>query len=152
MDLRIISLSPLILLAGCDPFYGVESGTTVKGPLDVQCISAALASVPETGHLTYQRSESHSTELLPKQRKVDTVMHVWAYGEHGTDVLQVNETPDGWEYRNARSRMGVAVPRDEMARFLPLMRKVNQAMQSRCGVPVSHLKAVPVGGTTEDDL
>ncbi len=48
-------------------------------------------------------------------------MHVWSYGEGGSDILQINQTPDGWDYRNARSRMGSAVTDEEIARFQPLM-------------------------------
>jgi hypothetical protein len=48
--------------------------------------------------------------------------------------------------------MGVAVPHDEMARFVPLMQKVNQAIQMRCGLPVAHLKAEPVGETKSQEL
>jgi hypothetical protein len=38
--------------------------------------------------------------------------------------------------------MGVAVPHDEMMRFVPLMQKVNRAIGTRSGLPVANLKAV----------
>jgi hypothetical protein len=152
MWLRVTSVVPALLLAGCDPFYGVESRATLPGPVDVRCVNAALASLPDVGRVTYQRRENRSTEILPKQRKVVTVMHVWLYGEGGGDILQINQTPDGWDYRNARSRMGVAVPHEEMARFKPVMLKVNGAIQLRCGLPVGNLKAEPVGDTKPQEL
>jgi hypothetical protein len=152
MWLRLTIVVPALLLVGCDPFYGVESRAELAGPGDVRCVNAALASVPDVGRVTYQRSEDRSTEIMPKQRQVVTVMHVWLYGEGGSDTLQINRTPDGWDYRNARSRMGVAVPHDEMARFQPLMLKVNRAIQSRCGLPVGNLKAEPVGETKPQEL
>jgi hypothetical protein len=147
MWLRVTIVVAALLVAGCDPFYGVESRAMLPGPVDVRCVNAALATVPHVGRVTYQRSENRSTEILPKQRKVVTVMHVWLYGEGGNDILQINQTPDGWDYRNARSRMGVAVPHNEMARFQPLMLKVNRAIQLRCGLPVGSLRAEPVGET-----
>jgi hypothetical protein len=152
MWLRIIIVVPALLVAGCDPFYGVESRATFPGPVDIRCVNAALASVPHVGRVTYQHSENRSREILPKQRKVVTVMHVWLYGEGGNDILQINQTPDGWDYRNARSRMGVAVPHDEMARFQPLMLKVNRTIQSRCGLPVGTLRPEPVGETKPTEL
>ncbi len=79
-------------------------------------------------------------------------MHVWTYGEGGKDVLQINQTPDGWDYRNARSRMGVAVPHDEMVRFVPVMTTVNRVMQARCGLQVAGLKPKPVGDTKARQL
>jgi hypothetical protein len=39
-----------------------------------------------------------------------------------------------------------------MARFQPLMLKVNRAIQSRCGLPVGNLKAEPVGETKPQEL
>jgi len=152
MWLRITVVVSALLLAGCDPSYGVESRATLAGPVDVRCVNAALRSVPDVGRVTYQRSESRSTELLPKQRKVVTVMHVWLYGESGNDILQINQTPDGSDYRNARTRMGVAVPHYEMARFQQLMLKVNRAAELRCGLPVGNLKAQPVGETKPQEL
>jgi hypothetical protein len=152
MSPRPISLIIALVLAGCDPFYGVESGTPLAGPVDVKCVNAAVVGVLDAGPVTYQRDENRSTEILPKQRQVLTVMHVWRYGERGSDVIQINETPDGWTFRNARSRMGVAVPHEEMTRFVPLMQKVNRAIQTRCGLPVANLGAQPVGDTKAREL
>jgi hypothetical protein len=152
MWLRLTVVFPALLVAGCDRFYGVESRATLSGSVDVPCVNAALASVPDVGRVTYERSENRSTEILPKQRKVLTIAHDWLYGEGGADILEVIQGPDGWSFRNSRSRMGVAVPHDEMVRFVPLMQKVNQAIQMRCGLPVAHLKAEPVGETKSQEL
>lgn len=152
MWLRLTIAVSAFFVAGCDRFYGVESRATLAGPVDIRCVNAALASIPDVGDVTYQRSDESSTEILPKQRKVVTVMHVWAYGEDGNDILQINQTTDGWDFRNARSSMGVAVPNDELARFQPLMLKVNRAIQSRCGLPVGNLKSEPVGETKPQKL
>jgi len=152
MWLRVASVVLALFLAGCDPFYGVESRATLTGPVDVDCVNAALTNLPEASTVTYQRDESRSTQIFPKQRKVLTVMHVWLYGEGSNDILQINQTPDGWDYSNSRTRMGVAVPHAEMARFEPLMVKANRAIQSRCGLPVGDLKAEPVGETRTQEL
>ena len=152
MCLRLAAIFPALLLAACDPFYGVASRTTLLDPVDIRCINAALLSVPDVGPVTYHRSENRSTEILPKQRKVVTVAHDWLYGEGNADILEIIQSPDGSSFRNSRSRMGVAVPHDEIVRFVPLMQKVNQAIQMRCGLPVAHLKAEPVGETEPQEL
>jgi hypothetical protein len=152
MLFRIAGGVLVLLLAGCDPFYGVESRTKLANPVDVRCVNAALAKVPEAGAITYQNSEDRSTELLPRRREVLTITHVWQYGEDGGDILQINQTSDGWDYRNSRSRMGVAVPHEEMVRFVPLMAKVNVVIQSRCGLPVANLRAEPVGVTKSTEI
>jgi hypothetical protein len=152
MRLRLTIVLPVLLVAGCDRFYGVESRATLSGPIDVSCVNAALASVPDVGLVTYQRNEDRSTEILPKQRKVLTVAHDWLYGERGADILEIIQSPDGWSFRNSRSRMGVGVPHDEMVRFVPLMQTVNKAIQMRCGLPVANLKAEPVGETKWQQL
>ncbi len=141
-----------LLLAGCDPFYGVESRAKLAGPVDVECVNAALGSVSEAWPVTHQRREDHSTEVLPKERNVATIAHDWVYGEGGSDILEIIQGPDGWNFRNSRSRMGVAVPHDEMARFVPLMQKVNRAIETRCGLPVANLKATAVGDTRSSDI
>jgi hypothetical protein len=152
MSLRTASPVVALLLAGCDPFYGVDSHTALPAPADVRCVNEALASIPEAGQVVYERSESRSTRIFPKPREALTVMHVWLYGEGGKDILQINQAPAGWDYRNARSRMGVAAPQEEMVRFLPLMQKVNRVIQARCGLPVANLKHEPVGGTKPQEL
>ena len=151
MGLRIVSTGLVFFLAGCDPSYGVDSHTALAGPVDVRCVNAALANIVEAGRVTYERSESRSTEIMPTRRSVRTVMHVWTYGEGGKDILQINQTSDGWDYRNARSRLGVAVPHDEMVRFVPVVTKVNVVMQARCGLPVAGLKSETVGETRRRD-
>jgi len=152
MQVRPTIVFSVLLIAGCDAFYGVESRTTLSGPVDVRCINGALASVPDTGAVTYQRSENGPTEIMPKQRKVLTVSHHWLYGEGGADILEIIQGPDGWSFRNSRSRMGVAVPHAEMARFVPLMQQVNEAIEMQCGLPVARLKAEPVGETKSQEL
>lgn len=138
---NIVCCGALLLLAsGCDKINGVESHVTLKGPVDVSCVNVAISDVSEAGSVIYQRHENSSTELLPKQRQVLTIMHSWAYGERGASILQINQTPDGWEYWNTRRRMGAPVPDEEIAQFLPLMRKVNRTIQRRCGLPVGALR------------
>jgi hypothetical protein len=148
MRLRPISLGFLLLLGGCDAIYGIQSRLALPAPVDVGCVHAALLAIPEAGPVSYERDEARSTEILPKQRKVLTVMHVWLYG--GGAILQMNETPDGWEFSNGRTRMGVEVPREELLRFVPLMQEANRSLQARCGLPVADLQAEPVGETKRD--
>jgi hypothetical protein len=140
MSLRIIGAVVLLLLAGCDRSYGVESRTSLKGPVDVGCVDLAIRSVAGAGKVDYRRSEDRSTEIYPKQRKVVTAIHLWLYGEGGSSTLQINQTPDAWEFTNARLRMGSPVPEDEIARFVRLMRIVNSTLADRCGLPVGSLR------------
>jgi hypothetical protein len=149
---RVVIIILGVLLAGCDPVYGVESRATFHHPIDIACVNAALTSVPEASPVTYQHREDRSTEILPKQRKVLMVAHDWFYGEGGADILEVIQGPDEWNYRNSRSRMGVAVPHDEMVRFVPLMQKVNRAIEARCGLTVGNLQATAVGETKLSDI
>ena len=158
MWLRVVSVVLVLLLAGCDPFprvvfYGVESHTILPGPVDVQCVNAALTSVPEAGPVTYQRNEIPTfhrllVRLFPTLWKDngEYIINVWAYGERGRDLLQIFETPDHWSYYNTRSRARVAVPHEELARFVPLMQKVNRVIGARCGLPVADLRAEPKPG------
>ncbi len=120
--------------------HGVDSRASLAGPVDVRCVDAALTSMPEAGRVTYQRREDRSTEIVPKRRTVLTVIHFWTYGEAGGDILQIDQSPDGWDYRNARSRIGVTVPHDEIERFIPLMQKVNRLLQASYGLPVGDLE------------
>ena len=136
---RTIALM-LILLGGCDRLYGVQARTTFTKSVDVHCVGVAVESVPNVGNVEYHRSESRAIELLPKQREVRTISHVWLYGEGGKSILQLNNTPDGWDFTNARTRMGSPIPRSELARFEPLMRSVNSAVAERCRLPLANIK------------
>jgi hypothetical protein len=142
----------LLPLSACDRFYGVESRATLHGAVNITCVDAALHDLPEASHILYQRDQSHSTEILPKQREVQTIAHAWLYGEGQSNILEIIQTPDGWEYTNSRRRMGVSVPHEEMVRFLPLMRKVNQALQAHCGLPVGGLRGEAVGSTKPEEI
>ena len=144
MWLRMASIAPVLLLAGCDPLYGVESRTRLDGPVDIHCVDAALASVPGVGRLRYELGESRSTRILPRRRTIVTVTHDWFYGEGGADIVSISHSPEGWEYGNARRRSGVPVPKAEIDRFQALMQRVNQAIQARCGLPVGDLKSEPL--------
>ena len=140
MTLRRLIVLASLLLAGCDRSYGVQSRATFTDPVNVTCVGSALASVPGVGTVTYRRNEDPSTEIYPKQRKVLTVIHLWLYGERGTSALQINQTPDGWEFTNSRLRMGSPVPQHEIDRFVPLMRLVNSAIANQCRLPVGDLR------------
>lgn len=141
MGARVIVVLLALLVAGCDRFYGVESRTRLPGPVDVRCVNAALASIPEAGRVTYQRD-----------KRDDGVAHDWLYGENGTDIVELIQHPDGWYFSNSRRRMGAAVPHEQMVRFVPLMQAVNRAIQTRCGLPVAELRAEPVGETKPGEI
>ena len=141
-----------LLLSGCDPFYGVESRTTLSGPVDVSCINSALTSVPEALTPRYERHVQQAWELAPPWHKVITVLHFWYYGENGSARLEVDHSPYGWEFSNTRENMGRPVSREEMDRFIPLMEKVNAVIQDQCGLPVANLRPKPVGETKPQDL
>ena len=129
-----------LLIAGCDRLSGVASRAAFTGEVDIGCVESALGSVPGLGTVTYHRRESRSTEVYPKQREVLTVTHLWLYGERGKSSLQINQTPDGWEFTNTRVRMGSSLPEDEISRFVPLMLLVNKTLASHCRLPVGNLQ------------
>lgn len=134
----------LLLLAGCDTWRGVAIRTSLSEPVDVGCVTATLSTIPEAGEVAYEQSVSRSTELLPKQRKLVTTMHVWRYGKGGRANLRIIEDVRGRKFENSRLQLGRAVPREEVARLIPLMREVNRAIQTQCGVPVADLEAKAV--------
>lgn len=146
--IRAFSVGIFLLLSGCDRFYGVETRASLNRAANVDCVQATLSGIPDAGRVAYRRSEARATEILPKQREILTVMHVWTYGEESARlILQINDAPDGWNYRNGRSRMNVVVPDEEIALAMPLMQLVNRTIEERCGLPVGNLQAEPVGET-----
>ncbi|OQW78570.1 MAG: hypothetical protein BVN32_06310 [Proteobacteria bacterium ST_bin14] len=134
----------LLLLAGCDTLRGVAIRTSLSEPVDVSCVTATLSAIPEAGEVVYEQNVSRSTEILPKQRKIVTTMHVWRYGEGRRANLWIIESVRGRKFENSRLQLGRAVPLEEVARFIPLMREVNRAIQAQCGVPVADLEAEAV--------
>lgn len=134
----------LLLLAGCDTLRGVSSRASLPEAVDVDCITATLSAIPEAGEVAYEQEVSRSTEILPRQRKIVTTMHVWRYGEGGRANLRIIENARGRRFENSRLQLGRPVPREEVARFTPLMRAVNRTIQAQCGVPVADLEAEAV--------
>lgn len=134
----------LFLLTGCDTLRGVASRASLSEPANVGCVTATLSAIPEAGEVTYTKDVLRETELLPKQRKIVTTTHVWHYGEGGKSSLRIIENVRGRKFENSRIQLGRAVPREEVARFIPLMREVNRAIHTQCGVPVADLQAEPL--------
>jgi hypothetical protein len=152
MCYRLVPFLLLLSLGACDRLYGVESRATLHREVNVFCVNATLHDMPETGQILYQRNQYHSTEMLPKQREVQIITHHWLYGEGQGDILEIIQTTDGWEYTNSRRRMGVPVAHEEMRRFLPVMQKINRALQMRCGLPVGGLRGEAVGSTKSQEI
>lgn len=144
MRIGLFAVGIVFFLSGCDRMYGVQSHTSLRGPVSIGCIKAALESTPEAGRVTYEHAQHDSVELAPKQRNVRTITHVWLYGEARSFVLQINQNPDGWDYTNTYSRIGTAIPEAEIGQFIPVMRKVNQAIQDKCGIWVAGLEPEPI--------
>jgi hypothetical protein len=130
-----------LLSTGCDRLYGVQSHASLQGPVDINCVSAALSSIPEAGHVSYKSEQHDSIGILPKQGKERTVIHVWLYGEARDSILQINQSSDGWGYTNTHSRMNEAIPQAEIDRFIPTMRKINRVIQNKCELQVADLQA-----------
>ncbi|PNU01655.1 hypothetical protein A8V01_27360 [Novosphingobium guangzhouense] len=144
MRIGLFAIGITLLLIGCDRLNGVQSHSSMRGPVEISCVNAALGSIPEAGHFVYQTDQHNSVEILPKQRKTRTITHVWTYGEARSYILQINQTADGWDYTNTLSRIGEAISQAEIDRFIPTMRKVNRAIQNKCGLQVADLQAQPI--------
>ncbi|AOR80854.1 hypothetical protein [Novosphingobium resinovorum] len=141
MRIGTFAIGVMVFLSGCDRLYGVQSRASLGGPVDISCINAAIHSVPDAARITYKTDWLDSVEILPKHRSVHTITHVWLYGEAQSSVLQIDQTPDGWDFVNSHSRIGEAIPQTEIDHFIPTMKKVNRAIQMRCGLQVADLPA-----------
>ncbi|WP_157222638.1 hypothetical protein [Novosphingobium sp. AP12] len=140
MRIGFFALGIIFSLSGCDRMYGVQSRTSLRDPVSIGCVKTALKTIPEAGKVTYEHEQHNYVELSPKQRNVRTTSHVWLYGEEQNSVLQINQNPDGWDYTNTHSSIGRAIPESEIRQFIPVMRKVNQAIQDECGLRVADLQ------------
>ena len=54
-----------LLLAACDPIYGVQTSVKLTEPVDVSCIDRAIRGTQGVGQVEFKREQYESFEIAP---------------------------------------------------------------------------------------
>ena len=135
-----------MVLGGCDPMYGLSSDANLSGPVNPSCIDEAVRSVDGLGEVRHEQTQNDTYELLPHPGPDPHRTDYWFYGPNGHNAVMVSQGKDRWDYSNGRQGIGVKIPAEELDKFAPLMATVNQAIEKRCGIPLSKLLKVHRSG------
>ena len=121
-------------VSACDPIYGIATTATLKSPVNVECIDSAIRETAGVGVVHRGYDEDTSYEIAPTPGNVTTRNSYWTYGDDGSAILQITQNNRSVEYSNGRQRMGVKIPPSAIEAYIPLMRRVNAKVESRCGL------------------
>lgn len=74
--------------------------------------------------------------MTPYRGKVTTVSDLWQYGPDSTASVQILDDGKKRTYFNGMIKMGEPWPVASLDRFLPLMSRVNYALELQCGLQI----------------
>jgi TonB family protein len=131
---------PLMLLAlsatGCDRISGLRTDAELEAPADIECINRSIRRIPGVDEVSYQDERHESFGITPYRGKIITVSHHWSYGLGEQATVQVLDDGLRRSYFNGMQKMGEPYPPGDLDRFLPLMARVNAALEKDCGLPI----------------
>lgn len=150
------------MLAGCDPMLAAQSKALLGGPVDTDCVRAAIVSaggeivaqddavwqLDDEGAGTF--NEIASRPPSPKTAEDVRIDYRATDGRGGLRdrygySVALKRMPGGnTEYRNLWGGIGTQVPAEDAA----FIRGVNEAVSSRCGLPVEALAVTEILGRT----
>lgn len=123
-------------LTACDPISGVSTDAKLTRPVDLVCIDGALRTVAGAGTVEHRTDVSKSFQILPYRGQVVTVSDAWDYGGDRGGILHLTNDGQAITYSNGRMKMGNPLPKADLDAFVPLMDRVNIAIESKCGLPI----------------
>jgi len=137
MKLTRAVLALCILVAGCDRISGVSTEADLMSEVNYRCVDRAIRSVSGVGEVTRHEDEDKSFQIMPYRGEVIYNRHLWQYGPDQTAALQVTDDGQKRSYTNGMMKMGEPWPASRLDAFIPLMKRVNAAVEYDCGLPVS---------------
>ncbi len=133
--MRMLFIGALLSLSGCDFMYGVNRIAPVAVPTSWQCISSTIESIPEITDVRYSE-EQGSQPITWSGVQRPTVVRRYRYRTASLDnELYFTERFDGSvEYHHGRLYMNHKPSQAEFDKFIPLIHRVELALQGSCGI------------------
>jgi len=132
---------PLVLVAlsaaGCDRISGLRTDAELQAPANIECINRSIRRIPGVDKVSYRDDRSESFQIMPSRGKIMTVSYQWSYGPAEHAAVQILDDGLQRTYFNGMQKMGEPYPPGELDRFLPLMVRVNTALERDCDLPIA---------------
>jgi len=126
-----------ILLAGCDRISGVSTDAALTTMVDYECVDQAIRSVNGVAEVVRHEDQDKSFQISPYRGEVISKRYLWLYGPDQTAALQLTDDGQKRSYTNGMKKLGEPWPASRLEAFIPLMNRVNAAVEHDCGLPIS---------------
>lgn len=122
--------------SACDRISGVRTEAKLTKAADVRCIDRTLRGVEGVGEVVHHTDRNESYGILPHRGKIVSIINQWAYGANQHAAVQVADDGVERSYFNGMQKMGEPWSAAQLNAFVPLMRRVNDAIEKECGLPL----------------
>jgi hypothetical protein len=137
-SLRLSSwlLLSAVLLAACEPAHGAETFLALSRIPNIACIDGALRATPGVISVSYGVDKSQSEDILPHHAIVNAENYHWQYNRPVGAILQVTQEGTNISIQNGLVTW-FSQPPSTMDTLIPLMQRINMAIERRCGIPIA---------------
>lgn len=121
-----VIVATVLLLIGCDPFYGVERITRPIEQIPTsECMLAAIESVPEVTSATYERQSADSY-----------VAHGYHYkhNEYQSTLYFIVRADSNTQLFHEIGSVGLLPTQAEVDVLYPIMLQVEEAIEAECSM------------------
>jgi hypothetical protein len=125
-----------LITSACDPISGVQTNAELATAVDLQCVDKTVRTLPGVGVVVRSTDRSESFQVMPYRGKVTTISEAWHYGGDLGGTVQIVREGKVTTYFNGKLKMGPPFPKAELDAFVPLMKRVNRALERECGLPL----------------
>jgi hypothetical protein len=139
---RFTLISPMFALAmigslsACDPIYGVKRSAPIYTDPTTECVERVLLATPGIASVNY-KEWTGGRPLTWSGIKPPTIVETFSY--HGPNnvrgALQYEKDYAGrFTFAQTDLNVGQRVPQEEVSATRPIMRRVEYALESQCGL------------------
>jgi hypothetical protein len=132
----MFALAMMGYLSACDPIYGVKRSAPIHADPTTECVERVLRATPGIASVKYKQSTG-GRPLTWTGIKSPTLVETFFYeGPNNVrGVLQYEKDYAGrFTFAQMDLRLGQSPPQEEVSATRPVMRKVEYALESQCGL------------------
>ena len=132
----LISILPLLVLAGCDPAYGIYRSTRVPFMPPPALVGTVVKETPGVDKVNYKASEAGRPLTVTGIKSPDQV-HTFSYrgGSNVNGSLQfVVDYKGKVEYSQSLMMLGMRPPQDWIDGTRAVMLQIEDGLERRCGL------------------
>jgi hypothetical protein len=134
LTIALVLTATVTSLAACDTLYGITRRASLSVAPDLSCIEAAIRSVPEVRSVERRDVEGAPTLTFAGVHRDE--LHYFTYAIEGTGatlMLTVDYKGEA-ELDQSCVYLNTPVPEAELDAIRPVMIRIENALEERCGV------------------